>query len=241
MFSFPVTEIVNHIHQTYFNGIQQMGIENRSLSDNINSTLSAVTALAIQHCLSAWKTGQFMVLPGFGPGGGVQCKCDKRNINHTFDNAGRDVFRHLEINFRSLLPDVQAYTMDNLRSVICRRIHSTGTNPTIAQPHKDQGSVQENFLDYALEELTVQPDYSFNFLTSFFAATETSMQFSAVVPMGGSAIASSSQPIPCSNSNSNSNHITNITNITSIENTEVVDRSMIVEAVMLLGGYECCQ
>jgi hypothetical protein len=53
------------------------------------------------------------------------------------------------------------------------------------------------------------------------------MGFSAVLPMGWSAMASSSQHIPCSNSNSNSNNITNITNITSIENTELLNGSTI--------------
>jgi len=51
--------------------------------------------------------------------------------------------------------------------------------------------------------------------------------------MDGSAIASSSQPVPCSDSNSSGNHITNIT---SVENMRLVDGSMIVEGAMLLGG-----
>jgi len=51
--------------------------------------------------------------------------------------------------------------------------------------------------------------------------------------MGGSAIASSSQPIPYRDSNSNSNHITNMT---SIENTGLVNGSLIVEGGMSLGG-----
>jgi len=48
--------------------------------------------------------------------------------------------------------------------------------------------------------------------------------------MGGFTITNSSQPVLCSDSNSN-----NITNITSFENTGLVDASMIVEALMLLG------
>jgi hypothetical protein len=55
------------------------------------------------------------------------------------------------------------------------------------------------------------------------------MRFSAVLP----AIASSSQPVPCSNSNSNSD---DITNITSIDSTGLIDGSTIVEGAMLLGG-----
>jgi len=108
----------------------------------------------------------------------------------------------------------------------------------MAQPYNDQGSFDEDFLDYIPEELIEQPDNSFNRLSSFVAATEASMRFSAVLPMGGSAIASSSQPIPCSNSNSNSNSndIISITNMTSIENTGLVDGSTIVEGAMSLGG-----
>jgi len=108
----------------------------------------------------------------------------------------------------------------------------------MAQPHNDQGSFDKDFLDYIPEELIEQPDNSLNCLSSFVAATEASMRFSAVLPMGGSAIASSSQPIPCSdsNSNSNSNDLTSITNMTSIENMGLVDGSTIVEGAMSLGG-----
>jgi len=62
------------------------------------------------------------------------------------------------------------------------------------------------------------------------------MQFSAVLPMGRSAIASSSQPIPCRNNNSN-----NIANITSVENTGLVDGNTIAEGVMSLRGLKWCQ
>jgi len=54
--------------------------------------------------------------------------------------------------------------------------------------------------------------------------------------MDGSAIASSSQPVPGSNGNNNSNNITNITNITSNENMGLVNGSTIGEGAMLLGG-----
>jgi hypothetical protein len=49
--------------------------------------------------------------------------------------------------------------------------------------------------------------------------------------MGRYAIASSTQPIPCSNSNSNSNSndITNITNIHRFENMGLVNDIMVVE------------
>jgi Domain of unknown function (DUF6532) len=220
---------VDLIHRTYFYGIRQMGMKDRSLIDKINPTFIALTATAIHHCLSAWKTGEFRVPPEFGPGGGAQRKCDTRNINHAVNNACTDVFRRLDADFRSSSPEVQAKKIDNIRSMIRRRIHSTGTDPAMAQPHNDQGSFDEDFLDYVPEELIEQPDNSFNRLSSFVAATEASMRFSAVLP----AIASSSQPVPCSDSNSNSN---DITNMTSVENTGLVDGSTIVEGAMSLGG-----
>jgi len=60
------------------------------------------------------------------------------------------------------------------------------------------------------------------------------MRFSAVLP----AITSSSKPVPCSDSNSKSN---DITNMTSVENTGLVNGSTIVEAEMWLGDWEWCQ
>jgi len=206
-----------------------MGMKDRSLLDEINPTFIALTATAIHHCPSAWKTGKFRVPPEFGPGGGVQRKCDTGNINRVVNNACTDLFRRLDADFRSSSPEVQAKKIDNIRSMIRRRIHSTGTDPVMAQPHNDQGSFDEDFLDYVPEELIEQPDNSFNRLSSFVAATEASMQFSAVLP----AIASSSQPISCSDSNSNSN---DITNMTSVENTGSVDESTIVEGAMSLRG-----
>jgi len=99
----------------------------------------------------------------------------------------------------------------------------------MAQPHNDQGSFDEDFVDYVPEELIQQPDNSFYRLSRCVAATEASMRFSAALP----AIASSSQPVHCSDSNSNSN---DITNMTSVENTGLVDGSTIVEGAMSLGG-----
>ena len=112
-------------------------------------------------------------------------------------------------------------------------INSTGTDPAIAQPHNDQGSFDENFIDYVPEELKEQPFNSVNHLSSFVAATEASMPFSAVLPMGGSAIASSSQPVPSSDSNSK--------DITSVENTGLVEESTIVEGAMPLKAQEWFQ
>jgi len=208
-----------------------MGRKDRSLIDKINPTFIALTATAIHQCLSAWKTGEFRVPPEFGPGGGAQCKCDTRNIDHAVIIACTDVFRRLDADFRSSSPEVEAKEIDNIRSMIRRRIHSTGTDPAMAQPRNNQGSFDEDSLDYVPEELIEQPDNSCNRLSSFVAATEASMQFSAVLP----AIASSSQPVHCSDSNSNSNS-DDITNMTSVENTGLVDGSTIVEGAMSLGG-----
>jgi hypothetical protein len=111
----------------------------------------------------------------------------------------------------------------------------------MAQPHKYQGSIGKNFLDYVLEEQIEQPNNSCNCLISSVAAAEASMKFSAVMTMSGSAIASSSQPIPFSESNRNSNMITSIAKRTSIKNVGLVDETMIVEGNMLLGRWEWCQ
>ena len=152
-----------------------MGMEDRSSIEKINPTFIALTATAIHHCLSAWKTGVFRMPPECGPGGGAQCKCDTRNINHAVKNACTDVFRHPDADFRSSSPEVQANKIDNICRMIHQRIHSTGTDPLMAQPHNDQGSIDEDFHDYVPEELMEQPDNSFNLLSSFVAATEASM------------------------------------------------------------------
>jgi len=236
MSPFAATEILDRIHRTYFYGIRQIRMKDRSFIEIINPTFIALTVMAINHCLSAWKTGKFTVPPQFGPGGGAQRKCNTRNINHVVNNACIDVFHRLYADYLSSLPEVQAKNIDNIRCMIRQRIQSTGMDPVMAQPHNDQGSYDEDFFDYIPEELIEHPDNSINLLSSSVAATEASMRFKAVLPIGGSAIASSSQPIPCSNSNSNSNEITSITNMTSVENTGLVNGSTIVEGAMSLGS-----
>jgi hypothetical protein len=99
---------VDLIHWTYFYGIRQVGMKERSLIDKINPTFIALTATAIHECVSTWKTGEFRVPPEFGPGGGAEGKCDTRNINDTVNNASTDVFRHLDADFCSSSPEVQA-------------------------------------------------------------------------------------------------------------------------------------
>jgi len=99
----------------------------------------------------------------------------------------------------------------------------------MAQHHNNQGGFDEDFLDYIQEELTEQPDNSYNLRSMFVAATEACMQFSAVLPVGRSAITSRSQPIPCSDINSNSNLSINIA---CIENMGLVDGSSSEEGAM---------
>jgi hypothetical protein len=81
--------------------------------------------------------------------------------------------------------------------------------------------------------LIEQPYNPFIYLPNIVAATEASMQFSAVLSMGGSAIASGSQPIPCSDTNSN---FDDITDMTGVENPGLVNGSTIIEGTMSLGG-----
>lgn len=106
----------------------------------------------------------------------------------------------------------------------------------MAQPHNYPGCFDEDILDCIAEELIVQTDKSFNFLSSFLFTNEASMPFTAVLPMGGSAFAISSQAVRCSDSNTNSNNITHTTNMGSMENTGFDDGSMVVEGAMSSGG-----
>jgi hypothetical protein len=75
------------------------------------------------------------------------------------------------------------------------------------QPHSDLGSIVDHLLDYIPQVLTEEPNNTFTHLCSFLPATEASVQFSAVLPMGGFANASSSHPIASCNNYSNLNYI----------------------------------
>ena len=107
------------VHGTFFYGIWPMGRKDISFIDKINLIFIALTMRAIQHCLSAWKTGEFRVLPELDPGSGVQQKCNTRNITHVLINACRDVFCHLEEGFLSSSPEVQHQNIYNIRSKLC--------------------------------------------------------------------------------------------------------------------------
>jgi hypothetical protein len=124
--------------------------------------------------------------------------------------------------------------MDNICGIIHQRIRLSDSYPAMAQPQDNQGSLDEDFFDYVPDELIQQSVNSFYHLSRFVSATEATMRFSTVLPRGGSAIASSSQPVSCSNSNSNGKDVTNITNMANIENTGLVDGRMIVDGAMSL-------
>jgi len=134
----------------------------------------------------------------------------------------------------SSLPEVHADKVGNICSMIHRRIHSTGTDPVMAQPRSTQSSFDEDFIAYVPEELIEHPDDSVHHVNSFVAATEAGMWFSAALPLGGHIIASSSEPVPCSIGNRND--ITNITNIASVENMGSVNRSTNQEGAMSRRG-----
>jgi hypothetical protein len=114
-------------------------------------------------------------------------------------------------------------------------------DPATAQLDKDPSSFEEDILEYVMEKLMEQHNKPFNHRRTVVAATDTSIRFSGGLPMAGSAITSSSQPIPCSNSDYNSNDITSITNMTSLSNMGLVDANTVVEGVMSLGGLEWFQ
>jgi hypothetical protein len=59
------------IYLTYFYGIQQMGMKDRSSIDIINPTYIALTTTAIDQCPSVRNLGEVRALVQFGLGGGV--------------------------------------------------------------------------------------------------------------------------------------------------------------------------
>jgi hypothetical protein len=145
--------------------------------DTINLTFIAFTAMAIHHCLLAWKPGEFRVQPEFGPEGGAQRMCNTRNITDTVNSAWTYQFGHVDADCHSSSPEVQVRKTDNIHSMICRRIHSTGRDPVMAQSHNNQGSIEQVLLNYVPEELIEQPDNPFDCLSSIVAAAIASMRF----------------------------------------------------------------
>ena len=83
----------------------------------------------------AWDTADFRVPTEVGPGGGAKCNCDTTNINHMLNNGCTDEICRLDLDLCSSLPCVHGEKVGNIRSMIHGRIHSTGMDPAMAQPH----------------------------------------------------------------------------------------------------------
>jgi hypothetical protein len=66
----------------------------KSLIHKFNLIFICHTTIAIYHCLSALKPGEFSVPPEIVPEGGTPHSGGTRIINHSHDNAGADVFWH---------------------------------------------------------------------------------------------------------------------------------------------------
>jgi len=188
-----------------------MGTKDRSLFNTLILTLIPLTAIAIHQCLSDWKLAEFRVPHEFSTGGGVHHPCDIRIINCPVNNVRSDESRCLNSDITSSLHEVQFNKLDNIGSMIRGLIHSNCRDLVIAQSHYNQCGITDHILDYVLLELIALPKYSVNHVNSSVATTEGCMRLSPVLPIRVSALTSSSQPIPCSSSNTN-----NITNITSI-------------------------
>jgi len=100
----------------------------------------------------------------------------------------------------------------NKNSIIHGTIASSYTDPEMVQPHNHQGSFDDDFLVHILEELIEQPDNSLQVPVVMSRLVKLACNYQ--LPIGGSTIASSSQPVPCTDSRDT----TIITNNTSIEN-----------------------
>jgi len=119
--------------------------------------------------------GDIRVLGKFGPRGGAQIKHNKRKFNEAVDSACTVVPCRLDTYFHSSSTELQAKNIDNIHSLFPRWIHTTGTDPAMAQPHNKQGSIDEGFLHNVPEELIEQANISFNQFGSLVAATKGSM------------------------------------------------------------------
>ena len=162
----------------------------------MNLTFIALATRAIHHSLSALKTGKFRVLPGCGPGSGAQSNWDTRTNNHMVNNTCRDVFRGLNADFRSSLPEVQAKKIDNIHTMICRSIHLTGTDPAMTQCHNDQCNLDEGFLHCVPDVLIEHPNDSFHCLRSCVAPSEASMRYQLFCRLVGLPLPAAASPSP---------------------------------------------
>jgi len=87
--------------------------------------------------------------------------CDTTNINYTVNNACTDGICCLNVEFLSSSSEVQVEMIYTICTQMCRRIHSTGTDPAMAQPQNDQCGFDEDILDYIWEELIEWHDNMF--------------------------------------------------------------------------------
>jgi hypothetical protein len=225
---------VDLIHGTYLYGIPQLSTKDRSLANAVSLIFFALTVMAMHHCLSAWKIGEFLIPPDIGLGCDAELESETKNTSYAMNNLCPVVFGHHNMHCLSLPPKVEVAEVNNIRSLIHLRIHSTGTDPAMVQPHENLGSIHENLFYFIPEKLIEQSNKTFKHHSSFVAAMEANMHFSAVLPLGWSAIASSSCPI--TNNDSISNNITHLTDITHMDNTRLFNGRKIIEAAILIGG-----
>jgi hypothetical protein len=148
---------------------------------------------------------------------------------HPGNDSSTDVFCHPDAHFCFSSADVQTTKIVKNGCNFGGRIHLTGMDSVTAPPQNDLGSYDENFLDYIPEDLIEEPDNSSNCVNSVVAAPVASMRFSAVLPIGMSAIPSSNQPIPYSNRNSSQHDNTNIPNFASFQTRGLVNGNTTVQ------------
>jgi len=79
------------------------------------------------------------------------------------------------MNLVAASAEVQVERIGTVCSMIHRSIYPTGMALAMTQPQQHQGTFDEGFHDYILEDLIEQPDNSFNGLNMFVAATDGSM------------------------------------------------------------------
>jgi len=104
-----------------------------------------LTTMAIHHCVSVSKTGYFRVPPEFGPGCGANCNSHARNIDPPVHKVCSEIFCCVDGDFGSSSPKVQSKMIYNTHSLNGQSIYSSGTDPAMAHPHHDQGSIDKDF------------------------------------------------------------------------------------------------
>jgi len=106
-----------------------------------------LTMMAFHDVLSAGQTGESRVPPGFGLWGAAQRKCNTWNIDPSDNHVFRHVFGHLDPDICSSSLDIDTNQIDNIRSIIRQRIHSTGMKPAMGQPYNNHGGLDEDTFD----------------------------------------------------------------------------------------------